>query len=51
LTDPTWRDKKLEGATAGFDLETKRLRDEDLIERLNKREGVAAEFARVGRKN
>jgi len=27
------------------------LRDEDLIERLNKREGVAAEFARVGGKN
>jgi len=27
------------------------LRDEDLLERLNKREGAAAEFARVGRRN
>ena len=50
-TYPTWRDKELEGATASFDLKTKKLRDQDLIERLNKREGAATEFARVGRRN
>jgi hypothetical protein len=40
ISHPTWRGKELEGATASFNLKIERLRDEDLIERLNKREWV-----------